>query len=256
MPVPPDVENVSAIVLRLNGTPVGWLARERERGMVVVTVVWNAGEAPDVMPAVLTVVVVVAAAVVAELLVADGSCVAGRNVPLAASGERGAGEPTVVDVNGCAGAARGAAAPANGNGLKTLTPVGGVGGALPTMGDGLKVVGEVANGAAAPNKGNGFKMLPPLGVKGVAAPDVGNGVNTLPPLVSRGVEAPENGNGLKALPPVVILVCVAVDVVTVVCCTVTAPAWPGDSRAPMRSRSNTVTVYVCMAIVLILSCAW
>lgn len=45
--------------------------------------------------------------------------------------------------------------------MKTLVPVGGVGGALPIIGDGLKVVADVANGAAAPNRGNGLNTLPP-----------------------------------------------------------------------------------------------
>ena len=55
---------------------------------------------------------------------------------------------------------------------------------MPTIGDGLKVVADVANGAAAPNRGNGL--------------------NTLPPVVAFPWET--------------------VDVVTVICCTVTAPA--------------------------------
>ncbi len=154
--------------------------------MVVVTVDWKAVDVPDVTPGVLIVVVVVVPAAVMGLFVVvdvDPLSAAGRSVPPAASGNRDAAEPLVGDVKGCTVAASGAAAPARGNGLKTLVPVG-VGGALPTIGEGLKVVADVANGAAAPNR----------------------------------------GNGLNALPPVVAFPWETVDVVTVVCCTVTAPA--------------------------------
>lgn len=55
---------------------------------------------------------------------------------------------------------------------------------MPTIGDGLKIVGDVAKGAPAPNRGKGL--------------------NTLPPAVAFAWDT--------------------LDVVTVVCCTVTAPA--------------------------------
>ena len=162
------------------------LVRERESGMVVLTVDWKAVDIPDVTPGVLIVVVVVVPAAVRGLFVVVGVnplSAAGRSVPLAASGNRGAAKPLVGGVKGCTVTASGVAAPARGNGLKTLVPVGGVGGALPTSGDGLKVVTDVANGAAAPNR----------------------------------------GNGLNTLPPVVAFPWKTVVVVTVVCCTVTAP---------------------------------
>lgn len=101
--------------------------------------------------------------------------------------------------------------------MKTLIPVAGVGGALPTTGDGLNVVGDVASGADPPTRGKGLKMLPPVVAKDVVAPDTGNGLNTLLPVVRSGVEAPENWNGLKTLPPLVTFVCSTVEVVTVVC---------------------------------------
>lgn len=141
------------------------LVRERESGMVVLTVDWKAVDIPDVTPGVLIVVVVVVPAAVRGLFVAvgiDPLSAAGRSVPPAASGNRDAAEPLVGGVKGCPVTASGAAAPARGNGLKTLVPVDGVGGALPTSGDGLKVVADVANGAAAPNRGNGLNTLPPV----------------------------------------------------------------------------------------------
>ena len=52
----------------------------------------------------------------------EPSCAAGVRVPPAASGKRGAAEPLVVGVKGCAGEASGAAAPARGNGLNALFP--------------------------------------------------------------------------------------------------------------------------------------
>lgn len=164
------------------------LVREKEGGMVVLTVDWKAVDIPDGTPGVLIVVVVVVVvpAAVKGLFVVvgvDPLSAAGRSVPPAASGNRDAAEPLVGGVKGCTVTASGAAAPARGNGLKTLVPVGGVGGALPTSGDGLKVVTDVANGAAAPNR----------------------------------------GNGLNTLPPVVAFPWKTVVVVTVVCCTVTAP---------------------------------
>lgn len=161
--------------------------RKRERGIVVVTVDWKAVDVPEARTGVLIVVVVVVPAAVSGVVVAvnvDPLSAAGRSAPPVASGNRDAAEPLVGDVKGCTATASGAAAPARGKGLKTLVPVGGVGGALPTIGDGLKVVTDVANGAAAPNRGNGL--------------------NTLPPVVAFPREA--------------------VDVVTVICCTVTAPA--------------------------------
>ncbi len=91
----------------------------------------------------------------------EPSCAAGVRVPPAASGKRGAAEPLVVGVKGCAGEASGAAAPARGNGLNALIPVAGVTGALPMTGDGLNVVDDVARGADAPNKGKGLNTLPP-----------------------------------------------------------------------------------------------
>ena len=188
---------------------------ERERGMVVVTVDWNVGTVPDVAPVVLVVVVVVPAPVME--FGAEPFCAAGRDVPPPALDTNGAEEPTVVEVNGWTGAASGAVPPVSGNGLKTLIPVAGVGGAFPTTGDALNVVGDVASGADPPRRGKGLKMLPPVEIKGAVAPDTGNGVKTLPPLVSSGVEAPENWNGVKTLPPLVTLVCPTVEVVMVVC---------------------------------------
>lgn len=135
--------------------------RKRERGMVVVTVDWKAVDVPDVTPGVLIVVVVVVPAAVMGVFV-DPLSAAGRSVPPTASGNRDAAAPVVGDVKGCTVVASGVAAPARGNGLKTLVPVGGVGGAVPTIGDALKVVTEVANGAAAPNRGKGLNTLPPI----------------------------------------------------------------------------------------------
>ena len=184
----PLFESESAVPVKLNATLLNdVLVRERERGMVVVTVDWKVVDVPDVTPGILIVVVVVVPAAVIGVFVVvdvDPLSAAGRRVPPAASGNRDAAEPLVVEVNGCTVTASGVVAPARGNGLKTLVPVGGVGGALPTIGDGLKVVADVANGAAAPNRGNGL--------------------NTLPPVVAFPWET--------------------VDVVTVICCTVTAPA--------------------------------
>jgi hypothetical protein len=176
------VESESAVPVKPNATLFNDVL-VRERGMVVVTVDWNVIDVPDVTPGVLpiVVVVVVPAAVMGVFVVVDA---AGRSAPPVASGNRDAAEPLVGDVNGCTIAASGAAAPARGNGLKTLVPVGGVGGALPTIGEGLKVVADVANGVDAPNR----------------------------------------GNGLNTLPPVVPVPWETVDVVTVICCTVTAPA--------------------------------
>jgi hypothetical protein len=139
--------------------------REGERVAVVVSVDWKTLAAADVVAGVLIVVVaVVLPGVMAVFAVVDVGPVsaAGRSAPAVASGKRDAAEPLVGDVNGCTLTASGAAAPARGNGLKTLVPVGGVGGALPTTGDGLKVVAEVANGAAAPTNGNGLNTLPPV----------------------------------------------------------------------------------------------
>ena len=161
-------------------------------------------------------VVVVAPAPVAELN-AEPFCAAGRRVPLLLSGKRGDEEPTVVGVNGWTGAASGAAPPVSGNGLKTLIPVAGVGGAVPMSGDALNVVGDVASGADPPRRGKGLKTLPPVEANGAVDPDAGNGLKTLPPLVRSRVEAPENGNGLKALPPLVTFGCPTIEVVTVVC---------------------------------------
>jgi hypothetical protein len=101
--------------------------------------------------------------------------------------------------------------------LKALIPVAGVGGAFPTTGEALNVVGDVASGADPPKRGKGLKTLPPVETKGAVDPDAGNGLKTLPPLVRIGVEAPENWNGLKTLPPPVTFVCPTVEVVTVVC---------------------------------------
>ena len=141
------------------------VVREGERVTVVVSVDWKTLAVPAVVAGVLIVVVVVVLpGVMAVFAVVDVGPVsaAGRSAPAVASGKRDAAEPPVGDVNGCTLTASGAAAPARGNGLKTLVPVGGVGGALPTIGDGLKVVAEVANGAAAPTNGNGLNTLPPV----------------------------------------------------------------------------------------------
>jgi hypothetical protein len=151
------VEDELTVPVKPNDVPVG----KRERGMVVVTVDWKAVDVPDVTPGVVIVVVVVVPGAVMGVFV-DPVSAAGRSVPPAASGNRDAAPPLVGDVNGCTVPASGAAAPASGNGLKTLVPVGGVGGALPTIGDALKVVADVANGAAAPNSGNGLNTLPPV----------------------------------------------------------------------------------------------
>jgi hypothetical protein len=154
------VEEEAAMPVNPTDVPV----RKGERGIVVVTVDWIAVDVLDVRPGMLMVLVVVPAAVKGLFVVVriDPFPAAGRSVPPAASGNRDAAVPLVGDVKGWTVTARGAEAPARGNGLKTLVPVGGVGGALPTSGDGLKVVGEVANGAAAPNKGNGLNGLPPV----------------------------------------------------------------------------------------------
>jgi hypothetical protein len=209
------VEIGSPAVLRARARPEeGGTVSERERGMVVVTVDWNVGTVPDVVLVVLVVVVV--AAPVPEFTI-EPFCAAGLKAPPPLSGNRDAGDPTVVGVNGWTGAASGAAAPASGNGLKTLIPVAGVGGAVPTTGEALNVVGDVASGADPPRRGKGLKTLPPVETKGAVDPDAGNGLKTLPLLVRIGVEAPENWNGLKALPPPVKLVCPTVEVVTVVC---------------------------------------
>ncbi|HKN88233.1 MAG TPA: hypothetical protein VJV04_15320 [Nitrospiraceae bacterium] len=101
--------------------------------------------------------------------------------------------------------------------MKRLIPVAGVGGAFPTTGDGLNVVGDVASGADPPTRGKGLKMLPPVVAKDAVAPDTGNGLNTLLLVVRSGVKAPENWNGLKTLPPLVTFVCPTVEVVMVVC---------------------------------------
>jgi len=153
------VEAGSPAVLRARARPVeGGTVSERERGMVVVTVDWNAGTVSDVVLVVL--VVVVTAAPVPEFTI-EPFCAAGLNAPPPLSGKRGAEDPTVVEVNGWTGAANGVAAPASGNGLKTLIPVAGVGGAVPTIGEGLYVVGDVASGADPPRRGKGLKTLPP-----------------------------------------------------------------------------------------------
>ena len=143
------------------------VVREGERVTVVVSVDWKTFAVPAVIAGALTVVVVVVVVppgVRAVFAVVDVGPVsaAGRSAPAVASGKRDAAEPLVGDVNGCTLTASGAAAPARGNGLKTLVPVGGVSGALPTIGDGLKVVAEVASGAAAPTNGNGLNTLPPV----------------------------------------------------------------------------------------------
>jgi hypothetical protein len=230
-----DVETEAPAVLRACARPVEeGTVRERERGMVVVTEDWKVGDVPDVVRVVL--VVVVTPAPVPEFT-AEPFCAAGRRVPPPLSGKSGDEEPTVVGVNGWTGAANGAAAPASGNGLKTLTPVAGVGGAFPMTGDALNVVGDVASGAELPNSGNGLKTLPPVETKGAVDPDAGNGLKTPPPLVTSGVEAPENWNGLKTLPPLVTLVCPTVEVVTVVCWNVTAPTCAGSSPASLKSKS-------------------
>lgn len=159
------VESGSAVPTKPNATLFDdGLVREREKGIVVVTVDWKAVGVPDVTPGVLIMVVVVVPAAVTGVFVVvdvDPLSAAGRSVPPVASGNCDAAEPLIGEVKGCTGAASGAAAPASGNGLKTLVPVGGVGGALPIIGDGLKVVADVANGAAAPNRGNGLNTLPP-----------------------------------------------------------------------------------------------
>ncbi len=200
--------------------------------MVVVTVDWKVGTAPDIVLVVL--VVVMAPAPVTEFK-AEPFCAAGLKAPPPLSGKRGDEDPTVVGVNGWAGAASGAAAPASGNGLNTLIPVAGVGGAFPTTGEALNVVGDVASGADPPRRGKGLKTLPPVETKGAVDPDAGNGLKTLPPLVRSGVEAPENWNGLKMLPPLVTFVCPNVEVVTVVCWNVTAPACT-ESRLPSKTK--------------------
>jgi hypothetical protein len=209
------VETGAPAVLRARARPVEeGTVSERERGMVVVTVDSNVGAVPDTVLVVL--VVVVAPAPVPEFTI-EPFCAAGLRAPLPLSGNSDAEDPTVVGVDGWTGAASGVAAPARGNGLKTLIPVAGVGGAFPTTGEVLKVVGDVASGADPPRRGKGLKTLPPVETKGAVDPDAGNGLKTLPLLVRIGVEAPENWNGLKALPPPVKLVCPTVEVVTVVC---------------------------------------
>jgi hypothetical protein len=167
-------------------------------------------------------------------------CAAGLKAPPPLSGNRDAGDPTVVGVNGWTGAASGAAAPASGNGLKTLIPVAGVGGAVPTTGEALNVVGDVASDADPPKRGKGLKTLPPVETKGAVDPEAGNGLKTLPPLVRIGVEAPENWNGLKTLPPLVTFVCPIVEVVTVVCWNVTAPACTERSLPSMRNKRTRI----------------
>ncbi|HJU04540.1 MAG TPA: hypothetical protein VJ692_05255 [Nitrospiraceae bacterium] len=79
------------------------------------------------------------------------------------------------------GNARGAAAPANGNGLKMLVLLD-------------------ANGALAPANGNGLKILSPVKDNGAAAPVKGKGLKTLVLFETRGALAPANGKGLKTLP--------------------------------------------------------
>lgn len=161
--------------------------------MVVVTL--------DVPAAVLTLVVVVVAAEARELVAGlnTGPRAPGVWMPTAVFRKLDEPEPIVVGVMGCTGVASGVEAPANGNGLKMLIPVAGVIGALPMMGDGLNVVGEVASGA----------------------------------------DAPKRGNGLNTLPPVVTFV-----VTTVVCCTVTAPAWTGINTILIRRDAVNVFMVI------------
>lgn len=130
----------------------------------MVTVDWIAVDALEVRPGSVVMVVVVTGvpATGRDGASVDPLIAAGRRVPPEASGKRAAAEPLARGVNGCTATASGAEAPAKGNGLKILVPVVGVGGALPTIGDALKVVGDVPNGAAAPSKGNGLNTLPPL----------------------------------------------------------------------------------------------
>lgn len=157
------MEDESAVPLNPNATLFNDVpVRESDRGIVVVTVDWKEGDVPDIAVGVLMVVVVVVPAEVVVAVDVDPLSAAGRSAPAVASGNLKAAEPLAGAVKGCTGAASGVAAPARGKGLKTLVPVGGVGGALPTIGVGLKVVDDVANGVAAPNSGNGLNTLPPV----------------------------------------------------------------------------------------------
>jgi hypothetical protein len=83
--------------VKLDDVPV------RRRGIVVVTVDWNAVDVPDITPGVLIVVVVVVPAAVMGVFVVvnvDPLSAPGRSVPPAASGNRGAAVPVAGDVKG------------------------------------------------------------------------------------------------------------------------------------------------------------